>query len=231
MIRETPASASIPRFPDGYGATAMLRILPFSPRRIKAARPNSAPRRAEGPRGHSGLRRATISVVLSAAGAAAGIGIGGGPAAAADDRSMDDALERCATIRDAQARLACFDAVTAAADAEETDDERPAGDETAAGRDPAQDLGREQLERAERKREKRGREEKQEVEVVVAEVYKLRDGRQVITLKNGQVWQEKSAVTAFRVSEGDRVTIREGLFGGYRMTSSRRRSSDVIRIE
>ncbi len=70
-----------------------------------------------------------------------------------------------------------------------------------------------------------------EISSLVTHVRKRAYGELVVTLENGQVWTEKESEYGFRVKEGDTVTIRQGNFGGFRMISRGKRSSQVVRVQ
>ena len=57
-----------------------------------------------------------------------------------------------------------------------------------------------------------------------------RYGELILSLDNGQVWAEKIPNRSMRLNVGDLVSIRQGRFGGYRLSGRGNRSTEVIRI-
>ena len=64
----------------------------------------------------------------------------------------------------------------------------------------------------------------------IIKISKKRYGALIISLDNGQVWAEKIP-TRMRLDVGDTVSIRQGRFGGYRLSGHGNRSTEVTRIQ
>ena len=64
----------------------------------------------------------------------------------------------------------------------------------------------------------------------IIKISKKRYGELIISLDNGQVWAEKIP-TRMRLDVGDTVSIRQGRFGGYRLSGHGNRSTEVTRIQ
>lgn len=56
-------------------------------------------------------------------------------------------------------------------------------------------------------------------------------GKRVITLDNGQVWVEESPSKSVRLEPGDKVRIKAGVLGSFRLFGANRRSTRVERIQ
>jgi hypothetical protein len=56
------------------------------------------------------------------------------------------------------------------------------------------------------------------------------DGLLVVTLDNGQVWQQTEPAPAFHVDSGDEVKVNPGVLGSYWMTAPSRQSARFKRV-
>lgn len=161
-------------------------------------------------------------------------------AAAAEAAAM--AAEKEAAAKAAEAEMAMAAEKEAAASAAEAnavamaaekDVAATAADTDAAARAAAEDdfgMNRD----LESKRPDIQKEREKELRELRAEVVEVRHrpgGEHIVTLENGQVWVEKTAVYGFRVRVGDTVTLKKGVFGGYKMVTRSRRSSQVRRVD
>jgi hypothetical protein len=133
------------------------------------------------------------------------------------DAGIEQALGRCAAKADDQARLACFDVLTAgmrrAGESEKPSPEARFGS-GALPRQPAKD-------------------EEAEVRSVTATLVGLQQrpyGEHVFRLSNGQVWSEIEAGRS-RYRTGVEVEIRRTAFGGYMLSTDGGRATRVRRIE
>lgn len=109
-------------------------------------------------------------------------------------------LGKCREIAESAARLACYDTVSGRAD-QETNEERVERQ--------IRQFGLTELQKAP--------EERKEVEQVSAKIASVGGGR--VTLDNGMVWKVTDGRSLLGwVQEGQVITIRRGLFSGYRMT-------------
>jgi len=68
------------------------------------------------------------------------------------------------------------------------------------------------------------------ISAVVANVTARPRGELVVTLDNGQVWQQLAAVDYFPLKAGDTVEISSGALGSYILSAPSRRSTKVTRI-
>lgn len=143
----------------------------------------------------------------------------------------------CAQERDGRQRLACYDAAVAAAHAvpqpavRDTPPASPASPPQEA-RVVMDDFGVKGSAVA-RQRQAEQASERPQVRTVSAQVISattLPRGEWVITLDNGQVWQQKTPDPAFTVKPGDAVRINAGALGSYRMLNGRR-ATQVTRLE
>lgn len=151
--------------------------------------------------------------------------------------ALPPSLRACMSESDATQRLACFDRESARLTQESAPIARradppasapPAAAPAAATAAPAaatqsaQDkFGyRGNLARAEL--DKKSAEERQEFEQMTAKVSELGTlprGELLLTLDNGQVWQQKSGDRAMRIKVGDDVTIHRASLGSFLLTS------------
>lgn len=65
----------------------------------------------------------------------------------------------------------------------------------------------------------------------VTELSTLPHGELLLTLDNGQVWQQKPGDRAMRVKVGDEVTIKRGSLGSFLLTSQAKGSMRVTRVK
>lgn len=126
-------------------------------------------------------------------------------------------LEDCVTLKSDAARLACFDAVMS--DDEEIDEEV----QKVQVQEARENFGLSEAEI----RERRG-DDKSEIQVVVnstvTDTRKEPDGGTTFALANGQVWRTTDLGNMrYDLRRGDKVTLKEGILGGYRATVEGRR--------
>ena len=69
-----------------------------------------------------------------------------------------------------------------------------------------------------------------QMQATVTQVSKRGYGQLLITLDNGQVWEQLAADEDFELNAQDKVTIKRASFGSYLMTNSDRRSTRVRRL-
>lgn len=121
----------------------------------------------------------------------------------------------CARVRDAAARLACYD--------------------EAFGKPPLPieseqfGLTPDQIERA-RPAAERAAADVQKLTATVTAVEYRGNGRFVATLDNGQLWSQVETNTKVRVAIGDSVTVRRAALGSYLLTSGRGIATRVRRV-
>jgi hypothetical protein len=172
----------------------------------------------------------SVTLVLSLAAAQA-------PVHAASPDPLTVQLKRCASLTEASARLACYDALAGLAPSATTAGAAPspapggsqAGTPSSAapGAPPAEEFGVHNgpLE------VKRGPVREKRMLAVVSTVSNRPNGELVVRLDNGQVWVQLEAAN-FPVKPGDHVEIDVGAFGSYVLWSpSNRRATKVDRID
>ena len=171
----------------------------------------------------------------------------GGAAAAGDPKS-------CASIDDAAARLACYDAAVgrsprpsaAAPSAAAKPVPRPAAAAPAAAaaaapavaaaeaaKDPVAEFGLSESAKAARDPAKAA-EAAAAPQSVVAKVISVRFrkyGEFVVTLDNGQVWEQTEPMPSAIVKVGDTVTIKKALFGSFTLVTAGRIGTKVRRLD
>jgi hypothetical protein len=165
------------------------------------------------------------------------IGVGYcGYAAAAD--ALPPSLRACMQVTDAGRRLACFDRESAllagdnapVARQAEPAPARPAAPAPAApvasaaataaatGQSAEDKFGyRGNMARAELDR--KAEQQPDELTAKVAELETLPHGELLLTLDNGQMWQQKTAERPLRVKVGDQITIKHGALNSFLLTS------------
>jgi hypothetical protein len=174
----------------------------------------------------------------------------GGAAAAGDPKS-------CASIDDAAARLACYDAAVgrsprpsaAAPSAAAKPVPRPAAAAPAAAaaaaaaapavaaaeaaKDPVAEFGLSESAKVARDPAKAA-EAAAAPQSVVAKVISVRFrkyGEFVVTLDNGQVWEQTEPMPSAIVKVGDTVTIKKALFGSFTLVTAGRIGTKVRRLD
>lgn len=89
-----------------------------------------------------------------------------------------------------------------------------------------------QEEQRRRQRESQGKEDAQELRVRIKKVDPHPHGLHVLTLENGQVWQQKEKIWELELKPGDEVVIRRGMLGSYRLQlDGQGASTSVARIK
>jgi len=81
------------------------------------------------------------------------------------------------------------------------------------------------------KKEEEERSAAEQVTATVTELSSLPHGELVLTLDNGQVWQQKPGDRAMRVKVGDEVTIKRGSLNSFLLTSKAKGSMRVTRVK
>lgn len=155
-----------------------------------------------------------------------------GRAAAAND------VQACVAIADDAARLACYDravgrtgsrppaaAVAAPAAAAAT---APAA-AAAAASDPAAEFGL--TEAAKRAKSPSKPAEPQSISARVVSLRWRKYGEFVVTLDNGQVWEQIEPMPAATVRIGDSVTVKKALLGSYTLVTAGKVPTKVRRID
>jgi hypothetical protein len=176
------------------------------------------------------------------------IGVGFGSCATAAD-ALPPSLRACMKESDATRRLACFDresavlagepapvarqvepaparpAATAAA-APAASAAATAGAAAASTQSATDKFGyRGNMARADLDKQKEAEQGGEELTAKVTALEKLPNGGMVLTLDNGQMWQQKTADRAIRVKVGDQVTIKRGVLNSFLLTSDTNKGS------
>lgn len=89
-----------------------------------------------------------------------------------------------------------------------------------------------QEEQRRKARESQGTEETLELRARIKKVEPHPYGLHVLTLENGQVWQQKEKVWELELKPGDEIVIRRGMLGSYRLQrGGQGASASVIRVK
>ncbi|MBT8079777.1 MAG: hypothetical protein KJO31_14460 [Gammaproteobacteria bacterium] len=158
-------------------------------------------------------------------------------AAEADAAAMAAGKEAAAKAAEAEAMAMAAETEAAASAAEAEAVAMAAANEGGADSEAARAAAEDEFgmnRDLESKRPDKQKERENELRELRAEVVEVRHrpgGEHIVTLENGQVWVEKTAVFGFRVKVGDTVTLKKGVFGGYKMVTRSRRSSQVRRVD
>ena len=176
------------------------------------------------------------------------IGVGCcGCATAAD--ALPPTLRTCMKESDATRRLACFDRESALLAGESAPvarqaDPAPAPPATTAPAAPVASAAatagaaaattqsatdkfgyRGNMARADLDKKKEVEQGAEELTAKVTELSSLPNGGLVLTLDNGQIWQQKTADRAMHVKVGDQVTIKRGVLNSFLLTSDTNKGS------
>jgi hypothetical protein len=173
-----------------------------------------------------------------------------GCAAAAE--TLAPSLRACMSESDASKRLACFDresarlangSASAVRQAETSQPSAPASATapasaapaaavtaaSAAEKSPQEKFGyRGNLARAEQTEAERIAAE--QLSATITELSTIGHGELVLTLDNGQVWQQKASDRAIRIKVGDRVTIKRSSLNSFLLTSEAKGVKGSMRV-
>jgi hypothetical protein len=155
-----------------------------------------------------------------------------------------DALQRCAQLKDSLERLVCYDRAAAAGTASPASPSpaTPAAPSmapapappvqaapAAAATPPAsREFGDETVKRTEKERVANSG--ATSLTALVSGLKEYRRNVYMLTLDNGQVWQQMDMDSLFVVKEGDTVQIEKGKLGGYRMARTSNGRSGWVRV-
>jgi hypothetical protein len=147
-----------------------------------------------------------------------------GCAVAAD--ALPPSLRACMKEADATRRLACFDresavlAGPAASAAPAAPAAATAGAAAATTQSATDKFGyKGSIARDDLDKQKAAEEASGELTAKVTAVAALPNGGMVVTLDNGQVWQQKTADRGMHIKVGDQVTIKRAVLGSFLLTS------------
>lgn len=156
-----------------------------------------------------------------------------------------DAAERCTSIADDRARLACYDealarpagaraepfpAATGAA-ADGAASAMPNLERASAPTSPEADFGLSEAAKRARDPDAAGPSHPDSITEKVASVGRRPTGELVVTLANGQVWVQIDTNSQARVATGDTVTIKKASLGSYLLVTQSRAAVRVRRTK
>lgn len=144
------------------------------------------------------------------------------------DSDLQAAMLRCAAIEGSAQRLSCFDAQVAAlaqptqttAASQATAAQRQSEDD-AFGMNATVAAGKPQVEKAPTPAA---------LTLSVTRLQQRSSGAFVVTLENGQIWEQPRAERGLRVKVGDTVTIKRGALGSFRMIARGNKAYKVQRV-
>jgi hypothetical protein len=150
--------------------------------------------------------------------------------------SLADQVRSCAAERTDSARLACFDRLAAAV--AKTEDRASPGRPiaTAPGASATPSASRPSAPSPEAEFGIRGgplaehAPRVKEIAGTVAKIGRLPRGRLMITLDNGQTWEQNEPVDYFPLAVGDHVRIRAAALGSYMLYAPFKRATRVSRV-
>ncbi|MET0279843.1 MAG: hypothetical protein ABW278_01790 [Steroidobacteraceae bacterium] len=163
-----------------------------------------------------------------------------GSSLAASAEPSVDAVRRCAQVKDSLERLVCYDrAAAGSAGAEAAPAASPVAPAPAplvrATPAPApqaapvqREFGDETVKRSEKERASTSG--PSSLTAVVSELKEYRRNVYMLTLDNGQVWQQMDMDSLFQVKAGDTIQIEKGKLGGYRMARTSGGRSGWVRV-
>lgn len=175
---------------------------------------------------------------------AAVMAVAGGVVVAA--QPSGEALQRCAQVKDSLERLVCYDRAAAAGAAMPAAPVPPSMAPSAASPAPAvqvaspavpapvvaapavREFGDETVKRTEKERVATSG--PTSLTALVAEMKEYRRNVYLLTLDNGQIWQQMDMDSLFTVKVGDTVQIEKGKLGGYRMARTSDGRSGWVRV-
>lgn len=127
--------------------------------------------------------------------------------------TLPQGMRACAQHQDRDRRLACFDA------------------EVARLSSPAAAVQNFGVTRAMEQEHSTQSAQPNEITARVADVATRPHGELVLTLDNGQVWQQIETVAGWSVKAGDQVTIKAGALSSYRLVAPSGRTTKVMRTK
>jgi hypothetical protein len=156
-----------------------------------------------------------------------------------------DALQRCAQVKDSLERLVCYDRAAAAGTSAPAAPATPAAPVAPPVVTPpapvvqavpsapvaapaAREFGDETVKRTEKERVANSG--PTSLTAQVAGMKEYRRNVYVLTLDNGQVWQQMDMDSLFTVKVGDTIQIEKGKLGGYRMARTSDGRSGWVRV-
>lgn len=148
-------------------------------------------------------------------------------------RATDDP-HKCVTVADDAARLACYDrafgrtpAAKAAPSAQAT---APVGSTAPTATGSASEFGLSEAQR-QAKDPARAASSPESISAKAISVRWRKYGEFVVTLDNGQVWEQLEPMPSAVVKVGDSVTIKKGWLGSYMLVTAGRVGTKVRRID
>lgn len=156
---------------------------------------------------------------------------------AAGTQSLQSQLRVCAAETDAAQRLNCYDRIAAT-----LGPTRSQGSHSSAASRPPRESDRTQAATASRAataafgvagsalESRHHATTPKQIEAVVTRIATRARGRLVVTLDNGQVWEQNQSSAYFPLKVGDHVRVRAAALGSYRLFAPFGRATRVTRI-
>lgn len=137
-------------------------------------------------------------------------------------QTVSPALGKCVAEKDDVRRLACFDTEMARLAKQPAATVPSAEEKFGARGDLARDI---------EKKDPASEPRLVHLESTVTAIAQRPHGEMVVTLDNGQVWQQLTMAQSLRLRVGDKVTIKPGSLGSYSLVGPLRGAIKVKRLE
>lgn len=152
------------------------------------------------------------------------------PVTSTGAQALPASVRACASEKDEARRLSCYDREMARLEnAGDTAEAAPVHGAPAAPEDKFGYRG--QVARGELDRQVAEEAAVDRLDATITAISSRPHGELVLTLDNGQVWEQKSADSRTRLKVGDKVAIKKASFGSFMLVTSAGRSTRVTRVQ
>lgn len=144
-------------------------------------------------------------------------------------QSLPASVAACASESDDRRRLSCYDREIAQLVGSERAESSRAQDVPTPAADEFGYRGKVAREELDRKAAQEDMNER--MDATITEVSSRPRGELVITLDNGQIWEQKTANSKIKLEAGDEIEIKKGAFGSFMLVTPSGRGTRVSRVE